>query len=440
MKWCAALVAVLLSVIPYVTEASERISAADIPVDPSQVKGTITYYSHFYNFYIDGHMKKWADGFKKIYPNVEGVRVEVLSDYRNQMGALMAAGDYGDVVEIMDNMSRADFEIFYEPLNSLGIQNTHFFPEQYLFDGKYYGFTYGVNAEAVVYNKTLFAKAGIDRFPRTKTDLFAACKKLRAIGVTPFMLNMNAGWPMQQWDKKVLAFAGEGDYFGKMLKDPAPFSKDKPYGRVLSFIRELIGEGCTETNLTATGNVDATLAWQTSLRDMASGRIGMWFLANWSIEQILDIEQIVEGGKTIHSTVTTADLGFAPLPIDDSGEGKVVMDTDFAVAVSAQSTNKATAKAFLYYLLNITDLANSGGFIPGNVNVPATLPQITELRSTKPRFIKLANPPPEFSSAMVAAGFDFMTGTYLRPPVLAKDFDEALRDMNKRWATAIGKD
>jgi ABC-type glycerol-3-phosphate transport system substrate-binding protein len=429
----AALFALWVSIFSHSTCASERISAADIPVDPSTVKGSITYYSHFYNFSTDGHFLKWANGFKKIYPNVTDVRVIVLTDYRTQIGALMASGHYGDIVDIVDNLSKADYEIFYEPLNSLGMQSKYQFAERFEIDGIYYGFAYGADIEAVVYNKTLFAMAGIDKFPRTKTELFAACQKLRGIGVTPFALNMAMGWPMQQWDKAALMFAGDGDYYAKMLKDAAPFARDKPYGKTLAFIRELISAGCTEQNLTASAHIDASPAWQTALEDMATNKIGMWFMANWSIKQIID--------KAIqtHHAMTADDLGFAPLPIDDSGEPKILMDTDFGLAVSAMSANKPTAKAFLYYLLNVTDLANAGGFIPGNVNTRTTLPQIAELQSTQPQVIRMVNPTADFGDAMAAAGFDFMVGTYLRSPILAKDFDEALREMNHRWATATGK-
>jgi ABC-type glycerol-3-phosphate transport system substrate-binding protein len=289
-----------------------------------------------------------------------------------------------------------------------------------------------VNAEAVVYNKKLFAKAGIE-FPQSRKDLFAACKKLRATGAIPFILNVGLGWTMQQWDREVLVFAGDGDYYRKMLKDDAPFARDKPYGKVLAFVREMIDQGCTELGPASPARIGVPTNWGESRQLMASGKVGMWFLSSWSIAQI------VEMAERMHTGMTAADLGFAPLPIDDSGVGKVLMDPDYGIAISAQSTNKETAKAFLYFLLNIADLANASGFIPADVNVPATLPQIAELQRLKPIFIDAKSPPAEFSNAMVAAGFDFMTGTYLRAPLLAKDFDEALDDMNKRWSAAIGK-
>jgi ABC-type glycerol-3-phosphate transport system substrate-binding protein len=430
------ILAPLVCIFSYASFAHDAIRTTDIPVDPSTVRGSIVYYSHFNNFVADGHYKKWVDDFKKLYPNVKDVKIELLTDFpdfRNHMGALMAGGSYGDVVEIMDSMSQNDYEIFFEPLNSLGIQNVNIFPDQFYFEGKYYGFGYGVNADAVVYNKTLFAKAGIDRFPRTRTELFAACAKLKSLGVIPFQLNMPLGWPMQQWDKETLIFADDGDYFAKLLNDPAPFSRDKPYGKMLTFVRALIDKGCVESNLDATDHFNNLPTWQSYVASMASGKIGMWFLANWSIQQILD------AARDNHTGMVSADLGFAPLPVDDSGDAKVLIEGDIGLAVSAQSTNKPTAKAFLYYLLNITDLAEVGGFIPGNVNSQPTLPQIAELKSLTPAFIKMVSPSADVRNAMAAAGFDFMTGIYLRSPLLAKDFDAALSDMNRRWATAIGR-
>jgi ABC-type glycerol-3-phosphate transport system substrate-binding protein len=433
MKWIVVLLVMQLALFSRTSQATVQVTAADIPVDPAMVNGTITYYSHFYNFVQDGHYKKWAEGFKKIYPNVTDVRIVVLPDYKKQMRALMAVGDYGDVVDILDDVSRSDYEFFYEPLNSLGMQNAARFPDQFLFNGKYYGFTYGVNVEGVVYNRVLFSKAGIDKFPRTKTELFAACRKLKALGVVPLSLNMAIGWPMQQWDLETIVFAEDGAYYAKMLKDAAPFSKDKPYGKMVMFVRELVRENCVEPALNMPALAESTADWKKSLVEMTENKVGMWFFGNWTINQILNV------AIDTHSPMTSDDLGFAPLPIDDSGESKVLMDADYGVAVSSQSKNKETAKAFLYYLLNITDLPNAAGFIPGNPNVAAALPQLTEIQSYKPKVIKLVSPPAEFGNAMFVAGFDFMTGTYLRPPILANDVDEALQNLNKRWSTAIGR-
>ena len=52
-------------------------------------------------------------------------------------------------------------------------------------DGHYYSLTWGGGALAIVYNKTLFDKAGITEAPRTTDELTVACDKLLENGITP---------------------------------------------------------------------------------------------------------------------------------------------------------------------------------------------------------------------------------------------------------------
>ncbi len=52
-------------------------------------------------------------------------------------------------------------------------------------DGHYYSLTWGGGALAIVYNKTLFDKAGITETPRTTDELTVACDKLFENGITP---------------------------------------------------------------------------------------------------------------------------------------------------------------------------------------------------------------------------------------------------------------
>lgn len=52
-------------------------------------------------------------------------------------------------------------------------------------DGHYYSLTWGGGALAIVYNKTLFEKAGITETPRTTDELAVACDMLLEDGTTP---------------------------------------------------------------------------------------------------------------------------------------------------------------------------------------------------------------------------------------------------------------
>ncbi|MDP8997985.1 MAG: carbohydrate ABC transporter substrate-binding protein, partial [Pseudomonadota bacterium] len=51
--------------------------------DPSQVKGKITFYTHWSNFLTAGLFDKWKAEFKKMYPGVEDVDVEAIATYED---------------------------------------------------------------------------------------------------------------------------------------------------------------------------------------------------------------------------------------------------------------------------------------------------------------------------------------------------------------------
>lgn len=388
-----------------------------------EISGEITFYTHFGQFVDNGDWERWANAFAEKYP---GASVEVLhvGNYRKEMPTRIASGDYGDVLNVLDNLPPAEYAEFYLPLNDMSLADTHSFVDRYTVDGNIYGYVYGANAEAVVYNKRAFERAGIESVPSTRSELFAACDSLKAEGIVPFQINMGAGWPMQQWDKAALLFAEDGSYYDKALQDPAPYAEGSPYGESMRFVRELFEAGCTERDYTANN-------WDESKMMLGAGEAGMWFLANWSIPQT------IVAGEALGLEDVSADLGMFPLPVDDSGNPAVLLWPDWALGVSARSENPDTAKAWIEFLLTETDVANAAGFIPGDPRIAPTMPQLEQLFAGEPRIIGASTPSSEFKKAMADARLDFMTGTYIRDLVLAEDFQDATGQINERWSRAI---
>lgn len=392
----------------------------------ADVAGDITFYTHFGNFFDDGTWDRIASEFNAKYPEAN-VEIILVAKYRGDMPTRMSSGDYGDVLNVLDSIPPDQYSTFYAPLNDLtDMMENHRFIENFTVDGNAYGFVYGANAEAVVYNKAAFKRAGIEGVPKTRTELFAACEKLSAAGITPFQINMGAGWPMQQWDKAALLFANDGNYFETALKSDTPYAADEPYGQSIRLVRDLFKAGCTETDYTADN-------WAPSRTNLAAGEAGMWFLANWSVPQA------VGAGKELGLENVGDDLGMFPLPINDSGEPAVLLWPDWALGVSSNSKNPVTAKAFVDFLLTETDISNRAGFIPGDTRIEPQMPQLQELFASKPPLVTTGVISSEFKGAMADARLDFMSGTYIRDLVLAENFDAAIEDVNTRWSTATGK-
>ena len=70
--------------------ASNLAVAADAPFSPNDVKGKITYYTHWTSYITDGLFAKWIDQFKKEYPGVTDVDVEGITTYQETMAPLIA--------------------------------------------------------------------------------------------------------------------------------------------------------------------------------------------------------------------------------------------------------------------------------------------------------------------------------------------------------------
>lgn len=55
------------------------------------------------------------------------------------------------------------------------------------YGGKRYGLSTGTTTSGIVYNKRAFEQAGIPQIPQTLEQFYAACTKLKAAGITPFI-------------------------------------------------------------------------------------------------------------------------------------------------------------------------------------------------------------------------------------------------------------
>lgn len=396
-------------------------------IDPAQVKGKITVITHFTSYITDGLFDRWKKEFKALYPNVEDVDVQGITDYAGTMPTRLTTGDYGDVLDVPTTVTREELPEFFLPLDNLDLAKDFYYAANYTQDGHVYAFTDGVSVNGMAYNKAAFAKAGITGVPKTWDELIADMQKLKAAGIIPIILNMGAGWPLATSDDLAVDIYGKPTLHADMMKDAAPFSADKAYGKALGIYHTWIKDGLTEPDLTANN-------WEDSKGWIAGGKGAMWFLGSWSINQIIQ-----EGSKKAGlSNYDATNIGYFPLPYDNSG-GPYNVDSgpDYPLAVAKNSKNPVTAEAWLAFLLTKSDLSQVAGFIPGYKPMPPTLAQMTEFQSYKPNIIQTVADPTEFTNA--SNSINFGGGKGAQSLMLADDYDAAVTDLNKQWAGATGK-
>lgn len=145
-------------------------------------------YTDAFNAYIDE--------YKKVKPNVK-IDLEITqADYPTLLKTKIASNNIPDVF-----CSTAGGEIKAYAEYSADLTNeplaqamTDAVKTNMSYDGKVLGFPVKANCFAILYNKKLFADAGITEAPKTTAQLEDACKKLQAKGITPFANGYKEWW------------------------------------------------------------------------------------------------------------------------------------------------------------------------------------------------------------------------------------------------------
>ncbi|BBH24610.1 hypothetical protein Back11_59550 [Paenibacillus baekrokdamisoli] len=164
-----------------------------------------------------------ADEWEKLHPEA---KIEILSPTKSKDRkvaiAQLAAGTAADIIYQIGVFKDEDypkgwvlpFDKYLDMPNPYAEGNAKWkdlYNETWLNksgDGKVYYIPIDAVPIGIIFNKELFAKAGIDKPPVTYTEFFEAEKKLKAIGVAPYM-------PIYRWSDITLETA----VFAKKIKE-----------------------------------------------------------------------------------------------------------------------------------------------------------------------------------------------------------------------------
>ncbi|MFD0711408.1 ABC transporter substrate-binding protein [Paenibacillus sp. GCM10027626] len=134
---------------------------------------------------------KLKEEYEKSHPGIK-LQVDTMlggDDYNTQLKARFASDEMPD---IFNNEGYSQMDPWVEHLEDLSDQPwvsdvIDIAKEPTARDGKVYGMPMNLEGLAFLYNKDLFAKAGIAKLPTTLSELEEAAKKLEAAGITPFI-------------------------------------------------------------------------------------------------------------------------------------------------------------------------------------------------------------------------------------------------------------
>lgn len=228
-------------------------------------------------------------------------------------------------------------------------------------DGKLYGLPMNVEGYGLIYNKDLFAKAGITEEPKTLPQLKDAVAKLKAAGITPFEAT-NEWWSMGIHMVNV-AMANQ--------PDPAQYIEDLKAGKQTIKDNAIFKQWLDFVDVVFNNAQDnkVTTDYATQVADFASGKAAMMQQGNWTQG---DIDKIDPNLK----------LGLLPIPINDK-EGHIIVGVPNNWIVNSKSAHPEEAKAFLNWMVSSETgkkfLTKDFKFIPALSNISTTAEDIGQV-------------------------------------------------------------
>ncbi|MGI2297664.1 extracellular solute-binding protein [Paenibacillus sp. GXUN7292] len=310
---------------------------------------------------IAEQLQRMIKEYESLHPGVK-IEVETVGGGADYGAALKAKFNSNDKPDIFNNGGFTDLDLWIEHLEDLSdqpwVENlVDVAKEPMTKDGKLYGQALNLEGYGFIYNKDLFAKAGISETPKTLTELEEAAKKLEAAGITPFVNGYGEWWVLGNHFVN-LPFAHQAD--------PDQFIADLNSGAAKITGNEVFKQWTQLFDLTLKygGKNPLQTDYNTQVTDFATGKAAMTQQGNWT--------QVA-----ISETSPNINIGFLPMPISDDATAmdKLPVGVPNNWVIHKNSAVKEEAKAFLNWMVSSEAgqryITEEFKFIPAFKNIDA---------------------------------------------------------------------
>lgn len=209
--------------------------------------------------------------------------------------------------------------------------------QPYIYDNKTWGVPYLLQCTFFFYNKDLLAHNGV-AVPRTWDDLIAACKKLKAAGVTPIALGNLKKWPAHHYAcclfQRLMGHAAVMAQYDPL--GPGDYS-DPGWVRGLQMFDDFQKQGFFNPSPNGVDRDDSRVLFYTE-------KAAMFYTGTW------DFSQFSEGGPAPSSFWSKWDFFNFPAVPGGKGEQDALEGAPDGYVVSSKTRNPELAVAFLKYM------------------------------------------------------------------------------------------
>lgn len=353
MKRVFALLLALAMVFALAACGSSKTTANDTPATDANgeeiISGKITYLTNRTDLDTDGTYEALIAKFNEKYPDVE-VEVQSITDYAGELATRMQTSEYGDVLMIPDAVPSNAFSNYFLSFGTAE-ELSDKYQEGYLYskwyDGQVYGLAYMCTVQGIVYNKAVFAEAGITELPKTPEEFLTCLQMIKDnTDAIPYYTNANSGWTLDQWEDHTFGtITGNANYKNNELpNDTAAFEEGSSHYVVAKLLYDIISQGLCESDPT-------TCDWEASKLMLNNGEIGCMVLGSWAVSQMKEAGEHAD------------DVGYMPFPYSIDGQQYATSGTDYCYAINKNSKNIPAAKAFVEFMVEESGLALAQGSI-----------------------------------------------------------------------------
>ena len=325
--------------------------SADTTAAAEQTSGetvTLEVLTHRTDIVQDGSLDALTDAFEA--ENNCVIKYTGYTNYADDVSTRMSTDDYGDVLMIPDSVKLSDLSYFFEPLDSYdNAKNEWDCVDTKMYDNTVYGYPTALNlAGGVLYNKQVFADAGITELPNTPDEFIADLGMIadNCEGVIPLYTNFADNWTLAQWQGLVCSASGDPSYETNLLINRTDlFAEGGAYYTVYKMMYDIFSD-------TRLREADPTSTeWEGSKTAFAQGKIGTLVLGSWAVSQFKQAATDIGADPE--------NVGYMPMPNTVDGVKYAQISADYSMGVNVHSENKELAKKFVEWYCGESGLAQS---------------------------------------------------------------------------------
>lgn len=281
----------------------------------------------------------WATvvtAFNKIYPQIKvNVNAVNWNDVDNQIKTEVQAGDPPDIAQASADWTGLQSVVYpaSDVLTSAAQSNLiQSFAKQGDINGTEYGIPWIASSRALVYNKTLFQKAGISTPPQTWAEYKSDAQKLKSAGVPE-----PACIPLGNEEAQAEALIWElGVPGGGYVNSSDQFQMNAPANiKTFKYLDSLVTAGLTNPSPATTNRTAG--CWT----DFQNGKVGM---TNSQPAQL--------PGLAAAKSKSNLDYAFAPEPGETALAPTTLGVNDWIWAFKTKDNHQAQDKAFLSFVMS----------------------------------------------------------------------------------------